>query len=146
MASPDKRITDFIEEHHVAALTVSDGCDLWGWSAFYIYISEERLFVITSEEKTRHIQILRNAKEPLVAGVISLETETVGLIRGVQFCATMEIPEGGFLNRYRLRYLKRFPYALLKPADLWLLKVKEFKFTDNRLGFGKKLLWKEDSV
>ena len=139
----DKRIAHFIQEHHVAAFTVSDGKDIWSWHAFYVYLEDENLFVITSESKTRHIKMLLNGGNSLVAGAIALETETIGLIRGVQFNAVMEICDGTFLNRYRLRYLKRFPYSVLVGGDLWTLKVTEFKFTDNRLGFGKKLLWKD---
>lgn len=138
----DKRVVEFINEHHVVALTVSDGKEIWSWHAFYIYLEEENLFVITSESKTRHIKMLLNGGSSLVAGAIALETETIGLLRGVQLNAVMEICSGSFLNKYRLRYLKRFPYAVLVGGDLWTLKVTELKFTDNRLGFGKKLLWK----
>ncbi|MDD4655741.1 MAG: hypothetical protein WCR61_06170 [Bacteroidales bacterium] len=139
----DKRVVEFINEHHVIALTVTNGRDLWSWHSFYTYLEEENLFVITSESKTRHIQILLNGGNSTVAGAIALETEKVGFIRGVQLRAVMERCSGAILNRYRLRYLKRFPYAVLVGGDLWTLKVTEVKFTDNRLGFGKKLLWKE---
>lgn len=138
----DKKIAEFINEHHVVALTVSDGKDIWSWHAFYLYLEEENLFVITSESKTRHVQMLLNGGNPLIAGAIALETETIGLIRGVQFTANMQMCNESFLNKYRLRYLKRFPYAVLVGGDLWTLKVTELKYTDNRLGFGKKLLWK----
>jgi len=138
----DQRITEFINDHHVAAFTVYDGKDIWSWHAFYVYLEEENLFVITSETKTRHMKMVLNGGNSLVAGAIALETETIGLIRGVQFSAVMEICNDTYINKYRLRYLKRFPYAVLVGGHLWTLKVTEFKFTDNRLGFGKKLLWK----
>jgi len=135
-----ERIKEFIKEHHVLTLSVTDGDDLWCSHAFYAYIEEEQTFVITSEEKTRHIGLL--SKNPdLVAGAICLETETIGLIRGLQFRAISSKCDDNLINRYRLRYLKRFPYAILKGGDLWLLKLTEAKLTDNRLGFGKKLLW-----
>lgn len=137
----DKRVTDFIKEHHLATLTATDGNELWSWHAFYTFLEDEVLFVITSEEKTRHIQLFIKGKNPIVSGAIGLETEVIGLIRGVQFNAVMEKIEDSLINRYRLSYLKRFPYAILKGGDLWVLKVSEMKFTDNRLGFGKKILW-----
>ncbi|MDP3437228.1 MAG: hypothetical protein Q8S04_08290 [Bacteroidales bacterium] len=139
---PDKRVIEFIEEHHLVTLTAGDGTDMWSWHAFYHFSPKEMLFVITSEDKTRHIQIFRRGASNIVSGAIGLETETIGLIRGVQFRATMEQCEGPFLNNYRLSYLKRFPYAILKGGDLWLIKICELKFTDNRLGFGKKIIWK----
>lgn len=97
--------------------------------------------VITSESKTRHIQMLVSAGTGLVSGGVSLETESVGLIRGVQFNGFMKQVQERFLNNYRLSYLKRFPYAILKGGDLWTIRITEIKFTDNRLGFGKKLHW-----
>ncbi|MFA5714103.1 MAG: hypothetical protein WC960_08040 [Bacteroidales bacterium] len=137
----DKRVSEFIKEHHVVALSVTDGLDLWSWHAFYSFIEEEMLLVITSEEKTRHIQLFEKSKSPCVSGAIALETEIIGILRGVQFKAEMERVRDSYINRYRLSYLKRFPYAVLKGGDLWILKIIQLKFTDNRLGFGKKIIW-----
>ena len=138
---PDKRIASFLAEHHVVTLTVFDGEGIWSWHAFYVYLPEENVMVITSESKTRHIQMLVSAGTGLVSGGVSLETESVGLIRGVQFNGFMKQVQERFLNNYRLSYLKRFPYAILKGGDLWTIRITEIKFTDNRLGFGKKLHW-----
>ncbi len=142
------RITEFIKGHHVLTLASANGSDIWCSHAFYEFMEEELLFIITSEEKTRHIQLAFESGSDTVApdlhtvaGAIALETETIGLIRGLQFKAQITKCEESYLNRYRLRYLKRFPYAILKGGDLWLLKLVEVKYTDNRLGFGKKLNW-----
>jgi len=142
-----KQIVDFIKEHHVLTLAVANDSDIWCSHAFYEFMEEELLFIITSEEKTRHIQLVTGSDADLgeglktVAGAIALETETIGLIRGLQFKAHISKCEESYLNRYRIKYLKRFPYAILKGGDMWLLKLTEVKFTDNRLGFGKKLCW-----
>lgn len=138
-----EKIVDFIKEHHVLTLAVSDGSDIWCSHAFYAFIEEELLFVITSDNKTRHISII-NKNPGLVAGAICLETETIGLIRGLQFKAVANKCDDSMTSRYRLKYLKRFPYAVLKGGELWTLRITEAKFTDNRLGFGKKLLWNEN--
>ena len=137
-----EKIVDFIKEHHVLTLAVSDGSDIWCSHAFYTFVEGELLFVITSDEKTRHISLI-NKNPGLVAGAICLETETIGLIRGLQFKAVADKCDDSLTNRYRLKYLKRFPYAVLKGGELWTLRITEAKFTDNRLGFGKKLLWNE---
>lgn len=141
---PDKRVTEFINEHHLAALAVTDGEQIWSWHAFYVLLEDEMTLVITSEDKTRHIGIFKSCKSGIVTGAIGLETEQIGLIRGVQFNAVMEICSESYINRYRLSYLRRFPYAVLKGGDLWILRLTELKFTDNRLGFGKKILWKRE--
>jgi hypothetical protein len=143
---PDSRIAGFLKEHHVVTLSVFDGSDIWSWHAFYVYLKEENLMVVTSEEKTRHVQMLHSGGTGWVAGGVALETETIGLIRGVQLKGVMEHIDGSLINKYRLSYLRRFPYAILKGGDLWVIRLTELKFTDNRLGFGKKLLWKSDSL
>ncbi len=143
-----KKIVDFIKEHHVLTLAVAGDSDIWCSHAFYEFLEDELTFIFTSEDKTRHIQILQNSepnsqngKSQIVAGAIALETETIGLIRGLQFKAVISKCEESYLNRYRFAYLKRFPYAVLKGGDLWLLRLTEAKYTDNRLGFGKKINW-----
>lgn len=135
-------IKEFIKEHHVLTLASSDGNDLWCANAFYAYDEEENTLIITSQESTRHIKIAMSRKAdegfPIVAGSIVLETESVGKIRGLQFTAWL-VKIDDYFSDYRMKYLKRFPYAILKGGELWLLRMKELKFTDNRLGFGKKI-------
>jgi uncharacterized protein YhbP (UPF0306 family) len=135
---PD-RIIKFIGEHHLLTLAVSDESDIWCSHAFYVFIEEERAFLITSEDKTRHIQLAQ--KKDIVAGGIALETDKIGEIRGLQFKAVIDKCDDSLLGPYKMRYLKRFPYAILKGGDLWRLTITEAKLTDNRLGFGKKIKW-----
>jgi len=72
---------------------------------------------------------------------VVLETSVVGKIQGIQFRGVMEIPSGELSEKARNAYLKRFPVAVLMKTNLWTIKVNYIKMTDNRLGFGKKLIW-----
>lgn len=141
----DQRILDFIEGHHVltVACAARDG-EPWCANAFYVFDPQEEGFIITSEEKTRHAQLF--LENPKVAGTIVLETEEVGKIRGLQFSGTVRRCDGGLFDRCRLRYLKRFPYAVFKGGEVWLIRPDQLKYTDNRLGFGKKLFWQRQEV
>ena len=130
-------MVEFLREHHVMTVAVSAADDIWCSHAFYVFLEDENAFLIISEEKTRHIKIAR--KNPVVSGGVALETKKIGEIRGLQFKAIMEQCDDSIFGKYKLSYLKRFPYAILKGGDLWLLRITEAKFTDNRLGFGKKL-------
>ena len=147
----DSRILDFIGEHHVltvacasrqAAGAPASSLELWCANAFYVFDPQEEGFIITSEAKTRHAQLF--LENPQVTGSIVLETETVGMIRGLQFSGTVRRCESGLFDRCRLRYLKRFPYAVFKGGEVWLIIPDKMKYTDNRLGFGKKLLWEKE--
>jgi uncharacterized protein YhbP (UPF0306 family) len=54
----------------------------------------------------------------------------------------MQELEGDELKKARSAYLKRFPIARLMPdLNLWILSPDFIKMTDNRFGFGKKLIW-----
>lgn len=136
----DPRITDFITEHHVltVACASKEGA-LWCANAFYVFDPQEPGFIITSEEKTQHAQLF--LENPQVTGSVVLETEQVGKIQGLQFAGTVRRCDGGLFDRCRLLYLKRFPYAILKGGEVWMIRLDRLKFTDNRLGFGKKLHW-----
>jgi uncharacterized protein YhbP (UPF0306 family) len=141
MQLPEKRIIDFIKEHHVLTLATSVDDKPWCANCFYIYLEQENCFVFTSDDETRHVHDVKQNIN--VAGSVVLETNTVGKIRGIQFQGTMEIPEKDFSSKAKIAYLKRFPYAVLMKTTLWVLHLNYIKMTDNRLGFGKKLIWEK---
>ena len=117
----DRRITDFIARHHVLTLsTVADGmphcCNL-----FYAYDPQRNLFAVTSSDETLHA---RQA-------------------RGLQIRGTMMPAEAETLPSVRKVYLGRFPYAAAVKLELWTIRPDFMKLTDNRLGFGKKIVWED---
>jgi uncharacterized protein YhbP (UPF0306 family) len=136
-----QKIEAFIEEHHVLTLATAFENDVSACSLFYVYLPQERSFIVASSEDTLHMKYIR--KNPKIAGNILLETDEVGKIQGLQFRGTFEsLREAGLKSSY----FKRFPYALAMNPKLWQIKVEYFKLTDNRLGFGKKLIWQEPSL
>ena len=140
MESLDKRIQEFIEQHHVLVLaTCADGqpycCD-----CFFAYKSENNTFIIkTDAENTRHMK--ETAQNNKVAASIVLETKEIGKLQGLQICAKAVIPEGDNLSQAKKTYLKHYPYAIAVPGTYVVLEPEYYKLTDNRLGFGKKLIW-----
>ena len=109
-------------------------------SLFYAYSKEKNSFVVASSEDTEHIKNIKNSSQ--VAGNILLETSTVGKIQGLQFKGEFKLIEDESLKKL---YFKEFPYALAMLPKLWQIDVSYFKMTDNRLGFGKKIIWQEGS-
>ena len=139
MQKIDKKIIEFIKNHHVLTLATSYNNEPYCANCFYTYVKDENVFVFTSDEETRHIQDVKEQNK--VAASIVLETSTIGKIQGLQITGILEIPEGGLKQRVKKAYLKQFPYAVLMKTTLWVLKPNFLKLTDNRLGFGKKLIW-----
>lgn len=129
-----KKIESFIEKHHVLSLATSDGDELSVCSLFYAY--DNLTFVVASSDETTHIKHIK--KNEKIAGNILLETKEVGKIQGLQFRGRFRALEDGSLKKL---YFKRFPYALVMNPKLWEIEVDYFKLTDNRLGFGKKIIW-----
>jgi len=135
----DSKIISFIKDHHVFTLATNSESGLWCASCFYCFDEETNSFYFSSDVDTRHgVNLLEN---PQVAGNILLETETVGKIQGLQFSGNAIKLEGDALKVANKKYLKRFPYAVLIKTSLWAFEMKYAKLTDNRLGFGKKLIW-----
>lgn len=136
---PEKRITDFFKRHHVLTLATSSSNHPWCANCFYVYLEEENMLAFTSDRKTRHVSDAENQKE--VAGSVVLETKIIGKIRGIQFLGIMEEPEEILLEKVRNVYIRRFPVAMLMDTTMWIVKLTFIKMTDNRLGFGKKIIW-----
>jgi uncharacterized protein YhbP (UPF0306 family) len=138
---PDSSVIEFIKNHHVLTLSTCSGSTPYCSNMFYVLLEKEFCLVFTSDKKTRHI--MEVTQNPVVAGSIVLETETVGKIQGLQFCGKMMEVDGILKSKAIIAYLKRFPYAVLSGTPLWLIEITYTKFTDNRLGFGKKLIWEK---
>ena len=137
----DPRILKFIDEHHVLSLAISRENQPYCASCYYAYIPKTNRFLFTSDHDTRHIRDVIEGNNYRAAGTIALETRMVGKIRGIQFTGLLEELSGEPLKECRAAYLKAFPFARLIPLHLWSLTPDFIKMTDNRLGFGKKLVW-----
>ena len=144
MLQPDPKITSFLKKHHVLTLATVSGDQPWVANCFYAFVEEQMAFVFTSGYETRHIQEVTKNKK--VAGNVVLETSIIGKIQGIQFSGTLIKAENEALDKASSAYLKRFPFAALMDTTLWILSIDYLKMTDNRLGFGKKLVWIRERV
>ncbi len=135
----DNKIVKFFNKHHVLTIATCAGDEPWCANCFYVYLEKENALVFTTDHDTRHGREF--VKNPLVAGSVALETLIIGKIRGIQFQGIVSEPEGELAEKARVAYLKRFPPAALMDTHLWVVHLTYIKMTDNRLGFGKKLIW-----
>ena len=141
MSKDLEKIAIFLDNHHVMTLATSMVDEVSACSLFYAFERDELSFIVASSDDTLHIKHIK--QNPQIAGNILLETQTVGKIQGVQFRGTIsEIKE----DTLKKVYFKRFPYALTLLPKLWQIKVTYFKMTDNRLGFGKKIIFEAASL
>ncbi len=136
-----EKMTKFIERHHLLALATVHENQPYGCSVFYAFDAEQVCFIVASDMKTQHIRnVLHN---PNVAAVIALETRDVSKIQGIQIQGVMTQTAQ---KRDQQLYFKHFAYAKVMQPTLWRISIDAMKFTDNRLGFGSKLMWQRDSL
>jgi len=134
-----EKIENFLSDHHVLSLATNGDDGLNVCNLFYAYDQEDVSFVVASSDDTNHIKdVLKNS---FVAGSVFLETKTVAKIQGLQFKGEFSLLED---ERLKKLYFKTFPYSIALTPKLWKIRANYFKFTDNTLGFGKKLIWKRD--
>lgn len=136
----DERIIKFIKSHHVLTVATDGTEGIYCAQAFYCYDAERNVFIFSSDDATRHArQMVEDAR---VAATVTLETRIVGRIRGLQICARAERGD----ERDKHLYMKRFPYTAAIDLTIWRLRPSFLKYTDNTLGFGKKLIWNEEKT
>ena len=143
MNLPEKRITDFIHKHHIFTLATSANNIPYTCTCFYVYIDKLNMFIFTSDHGTRHVDEM--LLQPLVSGALALETTMIGKIQGIQFTGISAELDGELYAIAEEAYLKKFPIANFKKLTLWSIQPGFIKMTHNRLGFGTKLIWKQDS-
>ncbi|MDR2100265.1 MAG: pyridoxamine 5'-phosphate oxidase family protein [Campylobacteraceae bacterium] len=129
----NQELITFIKEHHILNISSYEEGKTWSASCFYAFY--EDIFVFASDKNTRHMKNI--VKNPFVSGTITLETKEVGLIRGLQFEG--EVKKAS--RKAKKTYLLLYPFAAALMPPLWQIDITYAKFTDNRLGFGKKLEW-----
>lgn len=134
----DPRIVRFIRKHHLLTLATATERGPYCAHAFYAYDEKRNRIVFAADPATRHATEM--AANDKVAAGIALETRTVGKLQGLQLCGRA-VPAD---EEDRRRYLARFPFAAMAAPTLWTIVPSFMKFTDNTLGFGKKLIWNSE--
>ena len=138
---PDKRIIEFIKNHHLLTLATTKDNTPYCCNVFYVYNEKNNSLIFSSDIKTKHATDFID--NPNVAASIALETKDVEKIQGVQLLGRVIKPKGEEINNATKLYLKGFPYAQKMKLYLWEMKLTFIKMTHNKLGFGKKIIWQK---
>jgi len=137
----DKRIIEFIKNHHLLTLATSKENTSYCCNVFYVYDESSNHLIFSSEPKTKHVKDF--IENPNVAGTIALETKEVSKIQGLQLLGTVSELQGVELNISKKMYVSVFPYAEKMKVYLWKMSLNFIKMSHNKLGFGKKLIWRK---
>jgi len=133
------RIIDYIKANRVLTVCSARGSAPWAANCFYAFDADKIAFLCLTSLDTRHGAEMRD--NPRVSGTVSSQQANVAHIRGLQFEGLALTLAGEDEARGRGLYYRRFPIARLHPAPLWAIVPTHLKYTDNTLGFGRKLHW-----
>ncbi len=136
----DQKIQLFIKEQKNLTLCTSIDDTPYCANCFYAFLHDNYFLVFKSNRNTMHItNALVNNK---VAGTILPDISKIGIIKGIQFTGRLIVlADSEFLEKAKRNYYSQHPFALPMPGELWGVELHSIKMTDNKLGFGKKLLW-----
>lgn len=141
---PDRIIIAFLKAQTAFTIATCVNDVPYCASCYYAYSNDHNLLVFKSSINTLHIQNgIRNNR---VAGSILPDKLITGKVQGLQFEGTFCQPSGELYNEAKMAYYKKYPFALAIPGDLWAVSLNSLKFTDNTLGFGKKIRWEKSSA
>ena len=137
----DNAISTFIKSQ--TALTIATCIDNVPFCAtcFYAFSEKYNSLVFKSSRDTQHIKEALQNK--FVAGTITPDKSEIGKIKGIQFSGVFIEPTGDQLDEAKKGYYKKYPFAIAFKGELWLINLTFIKYTDNTLGFGKKLKWEK---
>jgi uncharacterized protein YhbP (UPF0306 family) len=136
----DEKIVAFLHSQTNMTIAVSDDNSPYCANCFYAFSEKENLLFFKSKPETTHIKIA--LKNNNIAGTILPNSMDKTRIQGIQFTGKFIQLDDDFFSSAKLIYYKKFPFAMPISGELWAIELVSIKFTDNKLGFGKRLEWK----
>lgn len=134
------QITEFISECRIMSMATVVGELPYCAPVFFVWDSSQECFILKSSSSTLHYSSA--VSSGAVAGSLLPDVIEIAHIRGLQFNGTCRTPaDTDEDQRVRKLYYSRYPIGKLIDGDFLLIFPEKFKFTDNRLGFGKKVRW-----
>lgn len=139
----DKRISGFITSQKLFTIAAINGNEPHCAICMYAYFPDEQMLVFSSKRSTRHVALA--LQNPEVAGTILPDKIETTALKGAQFTGTFLSPPEALADKIRRCYYLKYPFALAISGEVWVIKLHSVKMTDNSLGFGKKLIWNENT-
>lgn len=139
---PEPVMLKYIHKQNVLTLATSVNDRPYCCNCFYAVSDDGLQLYFKSEEHTRHIEMA--VQQPVVAGTILPVRSILGKVVGMQFTGVLTKADDALKKAAEASYYKRYPFARAMSGDLWTIRLESLKYTDYKLGFGKKLLWSKD--
>lgn len=139
----EKHIFSFIGEQTVANICCTDEQNLpYCFSCFYALDEQKHILYFKTNDETRHNRLMKENNR--VAGTILPDKLNRLAIKGIQLEGHALLPHSEEMKDASSVYHRKYPFALAMPGDVWGIKIRHIKMTDNTLSFGKKIEWSAD--
>ena len=136
----DERIVSFITSQTNLTIAVVENKLPYCANCFYVYSEKGNALIFKSKRSTLHIKMALNNSN--VAGTIVADSLDKTRIQGVQYSGNI-VHANAVCSEIDLNdYYLKFPWALVIPGELWVVKLKSIKFKDFSFSFRNKLEWK----
>lgn len=136
----NEKIAAYISKQTCGNLAcVDEQGNSWCFSFFYSFDEEAGLLYYKSSTDTRHSIIIHT--NPKVSGTILPDKLNFLAIKGIQFEGVVLSADDPMAVNASAHYHQKHPMALAMAGQVWTIRLDHLKFTDNALGFGKKLNW-----
>lgn len=136
----NEKIAAYISKQTCGNLAcVDEQGNSWCFSFFYSFDEEAGLLYYKSSTDTRHSIIIHT--NPKVSGTILPDKLNFLAIKGIQFEGVVLSADDPMAVNASAHYHQKHPMALAMAGQVWTIRLDHLKFTDNSLGFGKKLNW-----
>jgi uncharacterized protein len=138
-------IIKFIDKQTVATICcIDERGEAYCFSCFYAFNHNDGLLYFKSSSNAHHSSLLE--KKGTLAGTILPDRLRHLVVQGVQFQGSILDPNDPLCSHASMYYLKKFPFAMAIPGQIYILKLSNIKMTDSSKGFGKKILWQREET
>ncbi|WP_297192231.1 hypothetical protein [uncultured Campylobacter sp.] len=122
----DERILKYIKKNKLLSWAMQDEEGVYIANAFYAFDESSLSFIIASHTYTKHIK-LAFANPNIALNIAKLDK--IAFLKGLQIKALFAVATKEQENIY----YKRFAFARFSDANIFSLKIKYLKFSDNAL-------------
>ncbi len=136
----NEKIDSFLEANTCASIACLDSQGHpYCFSCYYAIDSKEGLLFFKSSSDSNHVAFLQS--KPIVAGTILSDKLNKLQIKGIQLEGIVLSFDNELSQNASLEYYKSHPMAVAMAGEIWTIQINRIKYTDNTLGFGKKIIW-----
>jgi hypothetical protein len=141
----NENIDAFIQEHTCASIACIDAeGHPYCFNCFYAVDIYEGLLFFKSSLDTHHAAFLKF--NPIIAGTILPDKLNKLQVKGIQMEGVILSQENALSKNASKLYYKAHPMAMAMGGEIWTIQINRIKYTDNTLGFGKKIIWERPVI